>query len=194
MFMILLSPGVFAVRKKNCTAPKLYSLAPHHTAPQRKIVAPHCEHPWLSHSKWLIKYFILDFRRSFRKVNKIENKNKPINLKKKKKQGQFIVNINYRIFFWVHNTWREWISILLTDSVHFKQVSQFEPARHDYQVKKCHSCHVPLQFCHKIVFFFLRVNVRTIQSGAEQGSVDLADSHIYCSVFHADSRGVIRFS
>ena len=40
----------------------------------------------------------------------------------------------------------------------------------------------------------LRANVRTIQSGAEQGSLDLADSHIYCSVFHADSRGAIRFS
>ena len=40
----------------------------------------------------------------------------------------------------------------------------------------------------------LRVNVRIIQSGAEQGSVDLADFHIYCSVFHADSRGAIRFS
>ena len=40
----------------------------------------------------------------------------------------------------------------------------------------------------------LRVNVRTIQSGAEQGSVDLTDFHIYCSVFHADSRGAIHFS
>ena len=40
----------------------------------------------------------------------------------------------------------------------------------------------------------LRVNVRIIQSGAEQGSVDLADFHIYSSVFHADSRGAIRFS
>ena len=37
------------------------------------------------------------------------------------------------------------------------------------------------------------MNVRTIQSGAEQGSVDLIDFHIYCSVFHADSRGAIRF-
>ena len=40
----------------------------------------------------------------------------------------------------------------------------------------------------------LRVNVRTIQSDAEQGSLDLADFHIYCSVFHADSHGAIRFS
>ena len=40
----------------------------------------------------------------------------------------------------------------------------------------------------------LRVNVRIIQSGAEQGSVDLADLHISCSVFHADSRDAIRFS
>ena len=40
----------------------------------------------------------------------------------------------------------------------------------------------------------LRVNVRTIQSGAEQGSVDLADFHVYSTVFHADSRGAIRFS
>ena len=40
----------------------------------------------------------------------------------------------------------------------------------------------------------LRVNVRIIQSGAEQGPVDLADFHIYCSVFHADSRSAIRFS
>ena len=40
----------------------------------------------------------------------------------------------------------------------------------------------------------LRVNVSIIQSDAEQGSVDLADSHMYCSIFHADSRGAIRFS
>ena len=40
----------------------------------------------------------------------------------------------------------------------------------------------------------LRVNVRTIQSGAEQGSVDLADFHIYCSVFYADSHSVFCFS
>ena len=43
-------------------------------------------------------------------------------------------------------------------------------------------------------FYYLRVNVRTIQSGAEQGSVDLADFHVYSTVFHADSRGAIRFS
>ena len=42
--------------------------------------------------------------------------------------------------------------------------------------------------------YYLRVNVSIIQSDAEQGSVDLADFHIYCSVFHADSRGAIRFS
>ena len=40
----------------------------------------------------------------------------------------------------------------------------------------------------------LRVNVRIIQSGAEQGFLDLADFHISCSVFHADSRDAIRFS
>ena len=40
----------------------------------------------------------------------------------------------------------------------------------------------------------LRVNVRIIQSGAEQGSVDLADFHVYSTVFHADFRGAIRFS
>ena len=40
----------------------------------------------------------------------------------------------------------------------------------------------------------LRVNVSIIQSDAEQGSVDLADFHIYSTVFHADSRGAIRFS
>ena len=40
----------------------------------------------------------------------------------------------------------------------------------------------------------LRVNVRTSQSGAEQGSVDLADFRIYYSVFHADSRSTICFS
>ena len=40
----------------------------------------------------------------------------------------------------------------------------------------------------------LRVNVSIIQSDAEQGSLDLADFHIFCSVFHADHRGAIRFS
>ena len=40
----------------------------------------------------------------------------------------------------------------------------------------------------------LRVNVSIIQSDAEQGSVDLADFHIYSTVFHADSHGTIRFS
>ena len=40
----------------------------------------------------------------------------------------------------------------------------------------------------------LRVNVRTIQSGAEQGSVDLADFHICCSVFHTESLGKASFS
>ena len=40
----------------------------------------------------------------------------------------------------------------------------------------------------------LRVDVRTIQSGAEQGFVDLVDFHIYSTIFHADSRGAIRFS
>ena len=37
----------------------------------------------------------------------------------------------------------------------------------------------------------LRVNIRIIQSGAEQGSVDLADFHIFCSVFHADYHDVV---
>ena len=40
----------------------------------------------------------------------------------------------------------------------------------------------------------LRVNVSKDQSRCFQGSVNLADLHIYCSVFHADSRGAIRFS
>ena len=40
----------------------------------------------------------------------------------------------------------------------------------------------------------LRVNVRIIQSGAEQGSVDLIDFHMSCSVFYADSRSAIHFS
>ena len=40
----------------------------------------------------------------------------------------------------------------------------------------------------------LRVNVSIIQSDAEQGFVDLADFHIYGTVFHADSRGAICFS
>ena len=40
----------------------------------------------------------------------------------------------------------------------------------------------------------LRVNVSIIQSDAEQGSLDLADFDIFCSVFHADSHGAIRFS
>ena len=40
----------------------------------------------------------------------------------------------------------------------------------------------------------LRVNVRKDQSRCFQGSVDLADFHVYCSVFHADSRGAICFS
>ena len=40
----------------------------------------------------------------------------------------------------------------------------------------------------------LRVNVTKDQSRCFQGSSDLADFHIFCSVFHADSRGDIRFS
>ena len=40
----------------------------------------------------------------------------------------------------------------------------------------------------------LRVNVSIIQSDAEQGSVDLADFHIYCSVFYANHHGPISFS
>ena len=48
--------------------------------------------------------------------------------------------------------------------------------------------------CEFSFIFNLRVNVRIIQSDAEQGSVDLTDFHIHCSVFHADSRGAIRFS
>ena len=40
----------------------------------------------------------------------------------------------------------------------------------------------------------LRVNVSKDQSRYKQGSVDLADFHIFCSVFHADSHGAIRFS
>ena len=43
-------------------------------------------------------------------------------------------------------------------------------------------------------FFVLRVNVSKDQSRLDQGSVDLADFHRVCSVFHADSRGAIRFS
>ena len=39
-----------------------------------------------------------------------------------------------------------------------------------------------------------RVNVSKDQSRCFQGSVDLADFHIYCSVFHADHHGVICFS
>ena len=42
--------------------------------------------------------------------------------------------------------------------------------------------------------YHLRVNVSKDQSRYKQGSVDLADFHIYCSVFHADSRGVVCFS
>ena len=40
----------------------------------------------------------------------------------------------------------------------------------------------------------LKVNVRIIQSGAEQRSVDLAELHMYSTVLHADSHGAIRFS
>ena len=40
----------------------------------------------------------------------------------------------------------------------------------------------------------LRVNVSIIQSDAEQGSADLADFHIYCSDFYADSHGMVYFS
>ena len=43
------------------------------------------------------------------------------------------------------------------------------------------------------LLFELRVNVSKDQSRYKQESADLADSHIYCSVFHADSRGAIRF-
>ena len=43
-------------------------------------------------------------------------------------------------------------------------------------------------------FHNLRVNVSKDQSRCFQRSSDLADFHIYCSVFHADSRGAIRFS
>ena len=56
------------------------------------------------------------------------------------------------------------------------------------QVCKCFNC------LNKLMKTALRVNVRIIQSGEEQGSVDLADFHIFCSVFHADSRDAIRFS
>ena len=44
------------------------------------------------------------------------------------------------------------------------------------------------------LLFTLRVNVSKDQSSADQGSVDLADFHIYSTVFHADSHGAIRFS
>ena len=44
------------------------------------------------------------------------------------------------------------------------------------------------------IFFNLRVNVSKDQSRYKQGSVDLADFHTYCSVFHANSRGDNRFS
>ena len=40
----------------------------------------------------------------------------------------------------------------------------------------------------------LRVNVSIIQSDAEQGSIDLANFHMYSTVFHADHRGVVYFS
>ena len=40
----------------------------------------------------------------------------------------------------------------------------------------------------------LRVNVTKDQSRCFQGSVDLADFHMSCSVFYADSHGAIRFS
>ena len=46
----------------------------------------------------------------------------------------------------------------------------------------------------KVLVDLLRVNVRTIQSSAEQGFVNLADFHIYSTVFYADSRSAIRFS
>ena len=40
----------------------------------------------------------------------------------------------------------------------------------------------------------LRVNVTKDQSRCFQGFVDLADFHIYSTVFHADSYGVVCFS
>ena len=40
----------------------------------------------------------------------------------------------------------------------------------------------------------LRVNVRTVQSGAEQGSAALADFHISYTVFHANPCGAVRCS
>ena len=58
----------------------------------------------------------------------------------------------------------------------------------------CNCPDPPWQLFRLFMEFLLRVNVSIIQSDAEQGSVDLADFHIYCSVFHADSRGAIRFS
>ena len=45
-----------------------------------------------------------------------------------------------------------------------------------------------------LVLLKLRVNVSKDQSRCFRGSADLADFHIYCSVFHVDSHGVIRFS
>ena len=42
--------------------------------------------------------------------------------------------------------------------------------------------------------FSLGVNFSKDQSRRFQGSVDLANFHIYSTVFHADSRGAIRFS
>ena len=46
----------------------------------------------------------------------------------------------------------------------------------------------------RILTMALRVIVRKDQSRRFQGSVDLVDFHIYNTVFHAGSRGAIRFS
>ena len=42
--------------------------------------------------------------------------------------------------------------------------------------------------------YHLRVNISKDQSRYKQGSTNRTDFHIYCSVFHADSHGAIRFS
>ena len=40
----------------------------------------------------------------------------------------------------------------------------------------------------------MSAKTKVLTKGHKQGSVDLADFHIYSTVFHADSRGAICFS
>ena len=61
--------------------------------------------------------------------------------------------------------------------------------------RRLHSCHPEVDAGRdQIRLAELRVNVSKDQSRYKQGSVDLADFHRGCSVFHADSHGAIRFS